>query len=159
MAGLTFNVVPKGATWSWIGRPIDGDQGQANDLNSRVEIHMSLRVPDCERRRCCVAIYVKQGDAYSLPVEIRMNDEALRVADVETVEFYIGGLRKVYPGDVGYSEENGVFELPLTQQETFDWEADSTVELDIRIKYVNGIVQGIVPRKVNVIDAISTEVL
>ena len=77
-----------------------------------------------------MAIYVKQGDAYALPVEIRANDEVLRVAEVETVEFYIGGLRKVYPGDVVYSEESGVFELPLTQQETFDWEANSSVELD-----------------------------
>ena len=106
-----------------------------------------------------MAIYVKQGDAYALPVEIRANDEVLRVAEVATVEFYIGGLRKVYPGDVVYSEESGVFELPLTQQETFDWEANSSVELDIRIKYVNGTVQGIVPKKVNVVDAISTEVL
>ena len=48
-----------------------------------------------------MATKIKQGDAYSLPVQIKLNGSLINADDVETVEFCLGdGLRKLYPGDV-----------------------------------------------------------
>lgn len=91
-----------------------------------------------------MATRIKQGDAYSLPVDIRLNGEPVNIADVSEVEFVFGdGLRKLYPGTVAYSAADSVFYLPLTQDETFAFPANSSVTLDIRVKFNGGNVIGI----------------
>ena len=40
---------------------------------------------------------IKQGDAYAIPIEIKLNDAAVDVAEIESVEFCIGSVRKLYP--------------------------------------------------------------
>ena len=46
-----------------------------------------------------MATKIKQGDAYALPIQIRLNGELIGVEDVEAAEFCLGdGLRKLYPG-------------------------------------------------------------
>ena len=91
-----------------------------------------------------MATRIKQGDAYSLPVDIRLNDEPNNIAEVAEVEFVFGdGLRKLYPGDVPYSTADAVFYLPLTQDETFAFPANSSITLDIRVKFNGGNVIGI----------------
>ena len=56
-----------------------------------------------------MAVKIKQGDAVSVPVKLELNEEALNPAEVEQAEFYIGGYRKLYPGEVAYDETEGCF--------------------------------------------------
>ena len=87
---------------------------------------------------------IKQGDQYSVPVLIRLNGEEVNVDDVAEVEFTFGnGIRKLFPGDVQYNSADGCFYLPLTQDETFDFPANSSMTLDIRVKFVGGNVIGV----------------
>lgn len=91
-----------------------------------------------------MAIRIKQGDEYSVPVLIRLNGEPVEIDEVDEAEFAFGsGLRKLYPGDVEYSQADGCFYLPLTQAETFAFPANGTVTLDIRVKFVGGDVVGV----------------
>lgn len=91
-----------------------------------------------------MATRIKQGDAYSLPVDIRLNDAPIDIIEVDEVEFMFGdGLRKLYPGDVNYSATDKVFYLPLTQNETFAFPANGSITLDIRVKFNGGNVIGI----------------
>ena len=53
-----------------------------------------------------------QGDAYYLP----LSGSGFTLDEVELIEFVIGQLRKTYPGEVGYDEDNALFLFPLTQQ-------------------------------------------
>ena len=101
---------------------------------------------------------IKQGDAYSVPVKINLNGEPLDAAEVEQIEFYIGGFRKLYPGDVTLIGEE--FNVPFTQEESFSWPEGEPIILDARVKFVGGNVQGIQRQQViGVVDAVSEEVL
>lgn len=72
-----------------------------------------------------MAIKIKQGDAYAVPIQVRLNGELINADDVEAVEFCVGdALRKLYPEDVSYEPGNNTFYLPLTQQETFAFPAN-----------------------------------
>ena len=103
---------------------------------------------------------IKQGDAYSVPIQVKLNGEPLVMENVETVEFYIGGYRKLYPSEVTYDTSDGYFYIPVTQEETFSWTANSPVMLDARVKFIGGNVQGIEkPVSIGVVDAVSEEVL
>lgn len=107
-----------------------------------------------------MANWIKQGDAFSLPVAAKLNGEYLNIADVDTVEFYIGDVRKLYPGDVTYDTDDSVFLVPLTQEETFRFPANGSVAVDVRVKFVGGDVLG--PKNmtyVPVFDARSEEVI
>lgn len=89
-------------------------------------------------------IRIKQGDAYSVPIAIKFNGAPLDVDEVEEVEFSIGdSLRKLWPQDVGYSSTESCFALPLTQDETFAFPANSSVALDVRVKFIGGAVIGV----------------
>ncbi len=91
-----------------------------------------------------MAIRIKQGDAYSLPVLLRLNGEPVDPDSVAEVEFTFGnGLRKLFPGDAQYNSADGCFYLPLTQSETFAFPANGAVTLDIRVKFVGGDVLGV----------------
>lgn len=103
---------------------------------------------------------IKQGDAYAIPIEIKLNDAAVDVAEIESVEFCIGSVRKLYPGAVTYEASEGYFYMPLTQAETFAMEGDSAVQLDVRVKFEGGDVEGIEkPVFITVVSALSEEVL
>ena len=108
-----------------------------------------------------MATKIKQGDAYALPIQIRLNDELIDIADVETAEFYIGeDIRKLYPGDVTYEAADNTFYLPLTQADTFSFPANGSVTLDIRVKFTGGDVIGVLrPDALAVYDAVSEVVL
>lgn len=108
-----------------------------------------------------MAIKIKQGDAYSLPVQIKLNGSLINADDVETVEFCLGdGLRKLYPGDVSYEPADNTFYLPLTQSETFAFPANGSVTLDIRVKFTGGDVIGVQrPDALAVYDAVSEVIL
>lgn len=108
-----------------------------------------------------MAIRIKQGDAYAVPVQVRLNGELINADDVETVEFCVGdGLRKLYPGDVTYEPGNNTFYLPLSQSETFAFPANGSVTLDVRVKFTGGDVIGVLrPDAFSVYDATSEVVL
>ena len=91
-----------------------------------------------------MAIRIKQGDAYSLPVLIRLNGEPVDIDEVAEVEFTFGdGMRKLFPQEVQYNRADGWFYLPLQQDETFAFPANGSVTLDIRVKFVGGDVVGV----------------
>jgi len=108
-----------------------------------------------------MATIIKQGDAYSLPVGIKLNGKGIAAADIDTVEFYIGdSVRKLYPRDATYDEQSGFFYVPLDQNETFSLPADDIITIDARVKFVGGAVKG--TRKkgyITVVDAESEVVL
>ena len=85
-----------------------------------------------------MAIKIKQGDRYNLPVAIEMGGVVLTPDIVETVEFMLGGHRKLFPGEVQYSPEDESFHVPVTQEESFAWPAGETVWLDFRVKFPGG---------------------
>ena len=87
--------------------------------------------------------WIKQGDAYAIPVSIKLNGEYVNVADIDTVEFYVGDTRKLYPGDVRYSAVDGCFYIPLSQAETFGFPADDAVAVDARVKFSGGDIMGV----------------
>lgn len=99
-----------------------------------------------------------QGDSYSLAVEIRKEDGTIVTdADVSDVEITIGNITKSKSGgSVSYANE--VWNFPLSQDETFSLTA-SRVRAQVRVKWKNGDVEGVVldPRRVN--ESISKEVL
>lgn len=106
--------------------------------------------------------FIKQGDAYAVPVQINVdgetvNSESLSLIDV--VEFMVGeSIRKVYPTEVAFDGNENVFLVPLTQDETFALEDGDTLSFDVRVGFTSGDVVGtkIMP-KLRVLDALSEE--
>ena len=71
-----------------------------------------------------MAIRIKQGDQYSVPILIRLNGETVDIDELAEVEFTFGdGTRKLWPQDVQYNSADNCFYLPLTQEETFAFPA------------------------------------
>ena len=106
--------------------------------------------------------FIKQGDAYSIPVSITVDGDTVNaetIALIETVEFMVGeGIRKVYPGDVTFDYENSVFLVPVTQDETFALEDGDRISFDVRVGFVGGDVVGTkVMQIIKVLDALSEE--
>lgn len=62
-----------------------------------------------------------QGNTYQLPIKIKVDNEQLTPENAKVVEvaFECGGsqLIKNYPGEIVF--EDGVFVLPLSQEDTF----------------------------------------
>ncbi len=84
---------------------------------------------------------IKQGDAYSIPVELQLNGSAVDIAEVSAVEFMLGRhIRAVYPGGATY--DDGVFYVPVTQKQTAALAAGLELPLDIRVKFNGGSVIG-----------------
>ncbi len=103
---------------------------------------------------------MKQGDAFRLPVRVTLNGAVLDAASVETAEFCVGGLRKLFPGEVAFSEDEQQFYVPLTQKETLAFPPNGAVPVDVRVRFIGGDVLG--SRKMlfaAVADAVSEEVL
>lgn len=108
-----------------------------------------------------MAVVIKQGDAYGIPLDIQLNGAALTGADVEQVEVYIGdNIRKLFPEQITYNDALGSFIVPVTQEETFELPEGETVRVDVRVQFPGGMVLGVVDElKAKVADAISEEVL
>ncbi len=108
-----------------------------------------------------MAVVIKQGDAYGIPLEIQLNGATLTDADVEKVEVFVGDdIRKLYPGQITYVHELGCFSVPVTQEETFTLPEGENIRVDVRVQFSGGMVLGVIDTlKVKVADAISEEVL
>lgn len=105
-------------------------------------------------------IEIRQGDAFSIPVEVTVDGEAVELEDLDMVEFSIGHyIRKVWPED-GVTFKNGVFYVPLTQTETFALRPEREIPLEVRVKFASGMVLSSIPAgTVTVREAVSREVL
>ena len=104
--------------------------------------------------------WIKQGDAMALPVEIKLQGQPVDIEDIELAEFYLGPFRKTYPGQVEYRAQEGLFYVPLNQQETLALPAGAAVPADLRVKFTGGDVLGTRDMEyITVYDAISREVL
>lgn len=90
-----------------------------------------------------MATKIKQGDSYKLPLKLTIDGELIAIQDIQTVEVYVGNIRKIYPGDVEYNTGDQMFYIPLTQDETFSFEANSGVSVDVRVKFTGGDVIGV----------------
>lgn len=115
-----------------------------------------------------MALKIKQGDAYGVPISAKLNGAPLNMADVDTVELTVGDgketlyVRKTYPGEVELREidEKLFLILPITQEEAFTMPSNGAVAFDMRVMLNGGAVIG--ARKmvyVTVLDALSEEVL
>ncbi len=99
---------------------------------------------------------IKQGDAVLVPIEVKLNGEVLNVAEAETVEFFIGGFRKVWPGEAVYDEGDRCFYVPVSQEESFSWQENANIAVDVRVKFRGGNVMGAEKLKYAfVVDAVS----
>lgn len=97
-----------------------------------------------------------QGDQYHL--RIRILDKSGNAIDsnaAESVEFIVGGIRKVYPGDACFSD--GYWLVPMTQQETMTLK--HRCDGQIRVKFAGGDVRGAILGPLLVSDSSSKEVL
>ena len=108
--------------------------------------------------------FIKQGDAYSIPVSITVDGDTVNaetIALIETVEFMVGeGIRKVYPEEVSFDGENSLFLVPLTQAETFALEDGERIPFDVRVAFAGGDVVGTkTMQNIKVLDALSEEAL
>ena len=51
-----------------------------------------------------MSLTIMQGDQYAIPFVGKLNGEPLDLTKIEQIEFVVGPLRKVYPGEVTTDE-------------------------------------------------------
>lgn len=95
---------------------------------------------------------ILQGDAYLIPINLTRDGKAVTADDVSDMEIILGGISKLYPGEVEYRD--GKFLFPLTQDESFDIEADR-YDLLVRPKFTDDTVTGIL--KAGEVEIVETE--
>lgn len=98
-----------------------------------------------------------QGDSYGLPIEILRDGKAVTPEDVTNVEISVGSITKTYAKNKVYYS-NGMWIIPLSQEETFNLPAAS-VRVQARVMWATGGVTGVDLGDIDVIDSISKEVL
>ena len=93
-----------------------------------------------------------QGDSY--PISFTITDEnnnPLNIDEIDLIQFDLGGLIKMFTKDettqVNYIEEFNQFQVPITQQESFNFNGE--IDCQIRIKFTSGQVIG---KKIGSID-------
>jgi len=98
-----------------------------------------------------------QGNTYYLPIEItNCDDEVLTANDIVKAQFVVGNVEKFYGdgGTVGFDDENNVFLIPLTEEETFAMKG--MIKWQVRVVYNDGTIEGTVPTTENVYLSITT---
>lgn len=102
-----------------------------------------------------------QGSTYKLNVPLTKDGTNIDIELVDIVEFMFQDIRKLYGsnGDVTYDNENKVFVIPLSQDETFKLSGESQIEYQARIKYKNGEVKATPIQYGYISESLSKEVL
>ena len=100
---------------------------------------------------------IMQGDQYSLPFRISCRGQPMTSEELAGVEITIGTLCKATP-DVAFKSETGMWEMPLTQAETFALAAEP-VPTQIRLLFPDGSVVGDRFGPVTVVPSLSHKVL
>ena len=87
---------------------------------------------------------IMQGDQYQVPFHITINNEDINLEEVSSIQFVIGDLIKYYKkdntGTVIYNAEDKNFYFPISQEESLNLEGSQ--DSQVRVKFVNGIIQG-----------------
>lgn len=96
-----------------------------------------------------------QGDSYNLDVTVKNNGADINIADIETIEFILHSLKKMYPEGVAY--EDGKFHISLSQQETF--RLPRLCQMQVRVKFKSGDVIGSEIKQIDVERSLSKAVL
>lgn len=106
-----------------------------------------------------MSLIIMQGDQYAIPLIGTQNGKPLDMDTIDEIEFVVGKLRKLYPGEV-MLDEDGRFLFPLTQQETFAVQRSSQ-HIQIRVKFKGDppVVVGVDVGDIYVADSISKVVL
>ena len=91
---------------------------------------------------------IKEGDTYILKMPITINKELVNINDIDIIEFTFENVSKFYGtyndgqqeivGDVTYDDENKLFLIPLSQEETFSLANNSYIAYEGRIKFKDG---------------------
>lgn len=78
-----------------------------------------------------------RGSTYNLKVPLTRDKINIDIDLVDKVEFMFQDVRKLYgsDGDVTYDNENKVFVIPLSQNETFKLTEEGKIPYQARIKY------------------------
>ena len=99
-----------------------------------------------------------QGDSYNLGIRILNNaGSPVTKADVEDVEITIGSLRKTYRnGQLQFFENLWLF--PVFQAESFGC-TPAAMKAQVRVKWKNGVIEGVPLYGVTLQESISKEVL
>ena len=87
---------------------------------------------------------MKQGNQFYLEIQItNEEDKLIDISAVSKIQFTIGSLTKYYENEsneVTYDEENQVFKIWLTEQETFAFK--SLEKIEARVLFKNDVIQG-----------------
>ena len=102
-----------------------------------------------------------QGSTYKLNVPLTKDGTNIDIELIDIVEFMFQDIRKLYgsDGDVTYDNENKVFIIPLSQEETFKLNETSQIEYQARIKYKDGEVKATPIQYGYISESLSKEVL
>lgn len=105
-----------------------------------------------------MSLKIMQGDQYAIVFTGTQDGAPLDLSKIEMVEFIVGKLRKIYPGEV--TANDGKFYFPLTQEETFQFKSASQA-VQIRVKFTGAepVVIGASIEGIRVSDSISKVVL
>ena len=79
-----------------------------------------------------MSLKIMQGDQYAIVFTGTQDGAPLDLSKIEMIEFIVGKLRKIYPGEV--TANDGKFYFPLTQEETFQFKSASQA-VQIRVKF------------------------
>lgn len=101
---------------------------------------------------------IMQGDGYSIPLTVKMDNNALTDEDLLDLEVSIGPIRKSYAEDeLYYDSEAGLWNVPITQQETQS--LCGSMLMQVRVKMLNGDVVGTNLGRIDIQMSLSKEVL
>lgn len=100
---------------------------------------------------------IYQGNTYKLPFELKIKGQPIVADDVKMVEFAFGGVIKTYPEQATYKD--GVFTVPLTQEETFSFDDKEKQKYQVRVYFNDGSVKGTTPKAFDVQPSVSKAVL
>lgn len=80
---------------------------------------------------------IKQGNTYDVSLALTFNDGTGTAPDnVAKIEVSLGRLKKNYPGDVVYDDENDMWTFHLTQEETLSLQG--ILKLSASVKGLTG---------------------
>ena len=105
-----------------------------------------------------MSLKIMQGDQYAIVFTGVQDGAPLDLSKIEMIEFIVGKLRKIYPGEV--TANDGKFYFPLTQEETMNFKS-AMQSVQIRVKFLGAepVVVGVPLGGIRVTDAISKVVL
>ena len=102
---------------------------------------------------------MKQGNQFYLEFQITdEEDKLIDISSVSKIQFTIGSIVKYYDGtstEVTYDEENKVFKIWITEDETFS--LNNLEKMEARVLFKNDVIQGTIIIEEYVFDSLTKE--